>query len=69
MIGYITIGTNDTEASGKFYDAVLTALGGERKFSDSGWLGYGKKGSDHHEVYVCPPFDQKPSFQLLSSTK
>ena len=31
MIGYITIGTNDPDASGKFYDAVFSAIGSERK--------------------------------------
>ena len=27
MIGYVTIGALDAEASGKFYDAVLGAVG------------------------------------------
>jgi len=61
MIGYITIGANDTEKSGKFYDAVLGAIGNERKFSDSGWIGYGPKGNDSHSVYVCPPFNKQPA--------
>ena len=57
MIGYVTIGALDTEASGKFYDAVLGALGDERKFNDGGWIGYGPKGEDSHYAYVCPPHD------------
>ena len=57
MIGYVTIGTNDGEKSGKFYDAVFGAFGIERKFSDGGWTGYGPKGEDKHNIYVCPPFD------------
>jgi catechol 2,3-dioxygenase-like lactoylglutathione lyase family enzyme len=61
MIGYVTIGTNDGEKSGKFYDAVFAAFGIERKFSDGGWIGYGPKGEDKHSVYVCPPFDGKPA--------
>lgn len=61
MIGYVTIGANDSEASGRFYDAIFGALGAERKFFDEGWIGYGKKGSDHHEVYICPPYDKKPA--------
>jgi len=61
MIGYVTIGALDTEASGKFYDAVLGALGDERKFADGGWIGYGPKGEDSHYAYVCPPFDKKPA--------
>jgi catechol 2,3-dioxygenase-like lactoylglutathione lyase family enzyme len=61
MIGYVTIGALDSEASGKFYDAVFTAIGGERKFADSGWIGYGPKGSDEQPVFVCPPFNGKPA--------
>ena len=61
MIGYITIGAKDTEASGRFYDAVFGAIGDERKFSDSGWIGYGPKGSDDNSVFVCPPFDKQPA--------
>ena len=61
MIGYVTIGMNDAQKSGKFYDAVFDAIGNERKFEDSGWIGYGPKGSDSHGVYVCPPHDGKPA--------
>jgi catechol 2,3-dioxygenase-like lactoylglutathione lyase family enzyme len=61
MIGYVTIGTNDGEESGRFYDAVLGAIGNERKFSDGGWIGYGRTGDDAHGVYVCPPHDGKPA--------
>ena len=61
MIGYVTIGAKDSEASGKFYDAVFTALGDERKFADGGWIGYGPKGADAQDVFVCPPFDGKPA--------
>jgi catechol 2,3-dioxygenase-like lactoylglutathione lyase family enzyme len=61
MIGYITIGALDGEASGKFYDAVFGAIGADRKFADGGWIGYGPKGSDSHNVYVCPPHDKKPA--------
>jgi catechol 2,3-dioxygenase-like lactoylglutathione lyase family enzyme len=61
MIGYVTIGALDSEASGKFYDAVLGALGDERKFADGGWIGYGPKGEDSHYAYVCPPHDGKPA--------
>ncbi len=59
MIGYVTIGARDSEASGKFYDAVMEAIGNERKFADGGWIGYGRKGSDEHSVYICPPFNKE----------
>jgi len=61
MIGYVTIGMNDAQKSGRFYDAVFGAIGHERKFEDSGWIGYGPKGADSHNVYVCPPHDGKPA--------
>jgi catechol 2,3-dioxygenase-like lactoylglutathione lyase family enzyme len=61
MIGYVTIGMNDAQKSGRFYDAVFGAIGHERKFEDSGWIGYGRKGEDSHGVYVCPPHDGKPA--------
>ena len=61
MIGYVTIGALDVEKSGQFYDAVMGAIGAERKFKDGDWIGYGPKGEDKHSVYVCPPFDKKPA--------
>ena len=61
MIGYVTIGAKDSDASGKFYDAFFGAFGHERKFAEGGWIGYGPKGSDSHGVYVCPPFDGQPA--------
>jgi catechol 2,3-dioxygenase-like lactoylglutathione lyase family enzyme len=60
MIGYVTIGALDSEASGKFYDAVLAAIGSERKFADGGWIGYGPK-SGEPSVFICPPFDGQPA--------
>jgi catechol 2,3-dioxygenase-like lactoylglutathione lyase family enzyme len=61
MLGYVTIGAVDGEASGKFYDAVLAHVGDERKFADNGWIGYGPKGSDGHYFYICPPFNKEPA--------
>lgn len=60
MLGYVTIGAVDGETSGKFYDAVLGAIGYARAFSDGGWIGYGQ-GSSEQTVFVCPPFDGKPA--------
>ena len=61
MLGYVTIGALDSEASGKFYDAVLGAVGDERKFAANGWIGYGPKGEDSHYLYLCPPFNGLPA--------
>ena len=63
MIGYVTIGAKDSEAAGKFYDAVFTAMGDERKFADGGWIGYGKVGPDKGftgcHTMICKPHDGK----------
>lgn len=61
-LGYVTIGALDGAKSGNFYDAVFGAMGGERKFNDGGWTGYGAKGQDGHDVYVvAQPADGKPA--------
>jgi catechol 2,3-dioxygenase-like lactoylglutathione lyase family enzyme len=60
MLGYVTIGANDIEASGKFYDAVFAAIGSERKSSEGGWLFYGPIGGEGM-VGLCSPFDKKPA--------
>lgn len=52
MIGYVTIGALDGEATGKFYDAVFGAIGSERKTEGGGWLGYGEI-SDDKSMYAC----------------
>lgn len=63
MIGYVTIGALDSEASGKFYDAVFAALGSERKLADGGWIGYGEVAAPGegfmacHSAICCPPHD------------
>jgi catechol 2,3-dioxygenase-like lactoylglutathione lyase family enzyme len=63
MLSHITLGARDGEASGKFYDAVFTAIGDERKFADGGWIGYGKPGPDKGftgcHTMICKPHDGK----------
>jgi catechol 2,3-dioxygenase-like lactoylglutathione lyase family enzyme len=56
MIGYVTIGALDVEGALPFYDAVLGAVGDERKFLDGGWAGYGPAGGEA-DTFICPPFD------------
>ena len=60
MIGYVTIGALDVEASLPFWDAVFGAIGGERGFLGGGWAGYGKKGEPQTD-YICPPHDGQPA--------
>ena len=66
MIGYVTIGAKDSEASGRFYDAVFGALGSERKLADGGWIGYGEVGAPGEGFMachsaICPPFNGQPA--------
>jgi len=60
MFTHVMVGAHDLEASKKFYDAVLGAIGYERGFFDNGWAGYGPKCQDQ-TVFVCPPFDGAPA--------
>ncbi len=65
MIGYVTIGALEHEAARTFYDAVFGTLGGERKFEDGTWIGYGMRGGgkgfeDCHTM-ICAPYDQQPA--------
>jgi catechol 2,3-dioxygenase-like lactoylglutathione lyase family enzyme len=65
-IGYVTIGALDSEAAGRFYDAVFGALGSERKLADGGWIGYGAvdaKGEGFMACHtaICPPYNGKPA--------
>ncbi len=61
MIGYVTIGYNDIEKAGAFYDALFGALGVTRDFADQGWIGYGGQEGDTVKVYLCPPHDKNPA--------
>ena len=52
------VGTNDLEASTKFYDAVLDTLGLTRGLTDTDYIGYGSKTSPENiEFYLTKPFD------------
>jgi catechol 2,3-dioxygenase-like lactoylglutathione lyase family enzyme len=66
MLAYATLGSHDFEASSKFYDAVLGALGHARvaDYSEGGWIGYGQPGSENDPnaqmLWLCrTPFDGK----------
>ena len=41
MIGYITVGTNDLERAGAFYDDLLCLIGARRVMTDERMLGWG----------------------------
>ncbi len=55
-IGYVTLGTNDLERAGRFYDALLAELGWRRSMTDERMLGW--SGSSRDTLFsVITPFD------------
>lgn len=61
MLGYVTIGANDLEQSGRFYDALLLPLGYERQVEEI-YIRYALAGVADPDngpgtVYVMKPFD------------
>jgi catechol 2,3-dioxygenase-like lactoylglutathione lyase family enzyme len=52
MLAYITIGTNDLERAGRFYDAALAPLGFGRLKTSAHEIGYG---SPQGDAAVSPP--------------
>ena len=57
MIGYITLGTNNLERAGKFYDTLLAEIGAKRVMTDVRMLGWG---TDPGKTMfsVITPFDE-----------
>ena len=45
MIRYVTLGANDLEQAGRFYDAVLAPIGYVRLSTKEGEIGYGPRPS------------------------
>jgi len=60
MIGYVTLGTNDLERAGKFYDALLAELGGKRVLSTKRFISW-SGGLGAPALSVMTPFDKKPA--------
>jgi catechol 2,3-dioxygenase-like lactoylglutathione lyase family enzyme len=61
MYSHVTVGTNDIERAGRFYDAVLAPLGMERHKSFRIALGYAPKGFSgiNAPFWVLRPYDRK----------
>jgi predicted lactoylglutathione lyase len=56
MIGYVTLGTNDLERAGKFYDQLLGELGANRFMDQDTFIAWGT-GPGAPMVSVIKPFD------------
>ncbi|MFP5413484.1 MAG: VOC family protein [Gammaproteobacteria bacterium] len=60
MINYITLGANDLDRAGKFYDELLAVVGGKRAMTTDRSIGWvGPKGAPM--LMVMKPFDGKPA--------
>ena len=59
MIGYVTLGTNDFERAGRFFDELLGEFGAKR-FMDEETLIVWATAPDAPMVSVIKPFDGKP---------
>ncbi|MGH6659048.1 MAG: VOC family protein [Sphingomicrobium sp.] len=56
MIGYVTLGTNDRDASSKFYDALCGELGVGRMMENEQFIAWGKPG-EGAGIGLTKPFD------------
>jgi predicted lactoylglutathione lyase len=56
MIGYITLGTNNLERAGKFYDELLAEIGAKRAMTDERMLGWSI--GEGPLFSVITPFDE-----------
>ncbi|HWA23564.1 MAG TPA: VOC family protein, partial [Caulobacterales bacterium] len=59
MLGYVTMGTNDLERAGKFYDAIAAELGVSRMMGSERFIAWGAPGKAGFGI--AKPFDGKPA--------
>lgn len=60
MIGYVTLGTNDTRRAAEFYDALLAEIGAERMLENDReivWMG----ANGGPAISILRPFDGNPA--------
>lgn len=60
MIGYTTVGTNDLEKSGKFYDDLFSVLGAKRVMEMDGFIAW-TTGEKEPLFAVIKPHDGQPA--------
>ncbi|OHV85474.1 VOC family protein [Ensifer sp. LCM 4579] len=59
MLLYVTLGTNDLQRAGAFYDTTLATLGRKRRKEDEVEIGYGADEDVRCRLWVVTPFDGK----------
>ncbi len=66
MFSHVVVGANDLEASKKFYDAIITAIGGKEGFMDpNGRAVYAHGGG---VLLVTKPIDGQPATHANGGT-
>jgi predicted lactoylglutathione lyase len=60
MVGYVTLGTNDFERAGAFYDALLAELGGKRVMQLEAFIVWAAA-PGAGMFALAKPFDKKPA--------
>ena len=60
MIAYITLGTNDMDRAGAFYDALFAERGASRVMEHKTYIGW-SQGPDQPIFSVHTPFDGNPA--------
>ncbi len=60
MIGYVTLGTNDFERAGRFYDALLAELGAGRLMETETFVAWATSPKSP-ALSIIRPFDRKPA--------
>lgn len=60
MIGYVTLGTNDLEATAKFYDALLDVIGAKRMMEEDNFVAWATT-QEAPSIAATKPFDGQPA--------
>lgn len=60
MIGYVTLGTNDMERAGSFYDALLAVIGAKRMMVSDRYIAY-SAAPNRPALLVMKPHDGNPA--------
>ena len=60
MVGYVTLGTNDLERAGGFYDALLEPLGAKRLIEDERLVVWGSS-LEEPSLGLLIPYDGEPA--------
>ena len=61
MLLYTTVGTNDLQRAGRFYDAILPLIGYRRQKEGSDEIGYAADDDVRARFWVVEPFNREPA--------